>query len=548
MGDYTVQKEAGRIFHEVLLKDSRLGLPAEVLEAAPRTVIDDHSTVAKPFLPAPTKPSETSTALWALLATYGNAIAKQRFGIDQSVTINSDVATVFIFAFVLSTLGGKGITDPGVAARLQRYDTKQQNVPWRRFCTNVYPTRDGRWFHLHGGMDASKSLQMLGLPTHDATATDEMEIIQRYCERVREFDAEWLDLEANEHWRQSGCIALTQAEYLASDHGKAVANDPIYIVEEFLSEKLPPVPWPVVTSQTFRPLEGIKFLDLTRVIAGPTIARIAALFGATVIRVSHDELPELGAVLLESNLGKRDVEINLKSDEGRKTLLRLLEDADVILDGYRPGALDRLGFGPAYVHELARRRGKGIVYARENCYGWNGPLSHRSGWQMISDHITGLSWEMGKFVGLDEPIVPPLPNADFQAALIGCIGITNALDRRARKGGNYLVSTSLNQYSSFLLSVGLQGQEVQEALREKWSDMEFRHYDTQNRMLQKLVPALHERVPGLFSPDYFASLPAKWGVPGEELTFLRPAATYDTTKLGYDVGSCEKGSYEAEWP
>jgi crotonobetainyl-CoA:carnitine CoA-transferase CaiB-like acyl-CoA transferase len=482
---YTIQKEAYRIFRDVLLQDPRLGLPAEVEQAASRTIIDTETPIAKPFLPAPTKASETSTALWALLATYGNAVSKQRFGIDQSVTVNSDVATLFIFAFMLTKLGDKDISHKDVVPRYQRYDLHKQHLPWRRLCTNVYPTKDGRWFHLHGSLDATKSLQMLGLPAFD-DAKDEAEIIPRYCDKIREYDAEWLDLEANEHWRQAGCIALTKEEYLNSEHGKVVAGDPIYIVEAFHNNEIPPVPWPEVESKTFRPLEGIKVLDLTRAIAGPTIARLTALFGATVVRISNDQLSELGAILVESNLGKLDVNLNLKSDEGRKSLLALLEDADVILDGFRPGALDRLGFGPKYVHELARRRGRGIVYARENCYGWNGPLSHRSGWQMISDAVVGLSWEMGKFVGLDEPIVPPLPNADFQTGIIGCVGIMNALDRRSREGGNYLVSMSLNQYNSFLLSVGSLPTAVQEVLREKWKHLDFRHHDNMNRILRKV--------------------------------------------------------------
>ncbi|ETS84649.1 hypothetical protein PFICI_02674 [Pestalotiopsis fici W106-1] len=548
MSDYTIQKEASRIFHDVLLQDARLGLPKEVIEAASRTIVDEETPIAKPFLPAPTKASETSTALWALLATYGNVLAQQRFGITQTVTVNSDLATIFIFAFMLTKFGDKSIGDPDIVPRYQKYDLAKQYLPWRRLCTNVYPTKDGRWFHTHASLDANKTLQMLGLPTSD-DEKDELKIIGRYCDKLREYDAAWLDLEANEHWRQAGCIALTKEEYLASEHGKVVAHDPIYLVEAFQDERLPPVPWPQVdNSTTFRPLEGIKILDLTRAIAGPTIARLAALFGATVVRISHEQLSELGAILVESNLGKVDVNLDLKSDAGRQTLLRLLEDADVLLDGFRPGALDRLGFGPKYVHELARRRGRGLVYARENCYGWGGPLSHRSGWQMISDAVVGLSWEMGKFVGLDEPIVPPLPNADFQTGIIGCLGIMNALDRRAREGGNYLVSMSLNQYNSFLLSVGSQPADIQAGLQEKWKDMNFRHYDNMNRILRKLIPAFPEKVPELFSPAYFEKISADWGTPGEELTILKPVVKYEKTELKYDYGSTEKGKHPAEWP
>lgn len=421
MEPYTIHQEANRIFHDVLLTDARLGLPPEVRAAASRTTFATATTIAHPFIPVPTKVSECSAALWALLATYANAVATQRFGLPehQDVVVDSDAAAAFTFSFMLVKLNGKPLVgDPDVRARLLRADTTQQAQPWRRLCTNVYRCGDGRWFHLHGGLDASPSLRMLGLPTHQPELKDDMEIIAQYANTLRERvdDAAWLDLECNEHWRQAGTLCLTTQEYRDSPQGRAVGEDPLYLIEESDLDTLSaPVPWPAPQAgpspnptTKIRPLEGIKLLDLTRAIAGPTIARLAALFGATVIRISSAPLPELTTLLYESNLGKRDIDLDLKTDEGRKALLRLLEDADIILDGYRPGALERLGFGPAFVQGLARRRGKGIVYARENCYGWRGPLAHRSGWQMISDSVTGLAWEFSKFMGVEgEPIGEP---------------------------------------------------------------------------------------------------------------------------------------------
>lgn len=398
--------------------------------------------------------------------------------------MSSDVASLFLFSFLLLRVGGKPITDPAIAARYSVYDLTAQMTPWRRLVTNVYPTRDGRWFHLHGGLDSDRSLRILGLPERQEVA-DEMEAIQRLGEAVAGFDAEWLDVEANEHWRQAGGICLTPEEYRDSPQGRALADEPLYTIEEFLSDRLPPVPWPETQTVTFQPLEGIKLVDLTRAIAGPTIARLAALLGATVVRVSNMELPDLGIVLFESNLGKRDAHLNLKTEKGREALRELIRDADVVLDGYRPGVLERLGFGPTYVHEMAKRRGKGIVYAREDCYGWKGPWKHRSGWQQISDAVTGIGWLFGRMWGRDEPVMPFLPNSDFQTGIVGCIGIMNALERRNKKGGNYLVSTSLNQLNSFLISLGTQSAEIQQDLRERWPDMlKFRYYDDLHRQMR----------------------------------------------------------------
>ncbi|KAK8030061.1 CAIB/BAIF family enzyme [Apiospora rasikravindrae] len=576
MEPYTIHQEANRIFHNVLLPDARLALPLEVLAAASRTTFTTATTIARPFIPVPTKVTECSTALWALLATYANALTTHRFNLPayQPVVVDSDAATAFTFSFLLLKLNGKPLTDPSVRPRLLRHDTTNQSHPWRRLCTNVYQTGDGRWFHLHGGLDASPSLRMLGLPTHQPDLTDDMEIIARYADHVRAVadDADWLDLECNEHWHQAGTVCLTAQEYRDSAQGRAVGGDPLYLVEESDLDILSaPVPWPEAPLQTsspnpatkMRPLEGIKLLDLTRAIAGPTIARLAALFGATVIRVSSAPLPELTTLLYESNLGKRDVDLDLKTEEGRKALLRLIEDADVILDGYRPGALERLGFGPAFVHGLARRRGKGIVYARENCYGWKGPLAHRSGWQMISDAATGLAWEFSEFMGVEgepignylspffhsSPLSHPLPNSDFQTGIVGCLAIMNALDRRAKKGGNYLVSVSLNQYNSFLISLGFHEAAVRDELRKMWDDeFKSRHYDDMHRMLAIFSRELPKKAPSLFDPKHMMSMKAELGVEDEVMDFLGPPVSFDVTRLGYDVGSCEKGSCKAEWP
>ncbi|KAK8063358.1 caib baif family enzyme [Apiospora saccharicola] len=561
MEPYTIHQEANRIFHDVLLPDARLGLPPEVLAAASRTTFaTTTTTIARPFIPVPTKVTECSAALWALLSTYANTIVTQRFSLPdlQNVVVDSDAATAFTFSFLLVKMNGKPLVgDPDLRARLLRADTTQQSQPWRRLCTNVYQCGDGRWFHLHGGLDASPSLRMLGLPTHQPDLTDDMAIVVRYADTMRENvdDAAWLDLECNEHWRQAGTLCLTAQEYRDSPQGRAVGDDPLYLIEESDLDILSsPVPWPAPQTgpnpaTKMRPLEGITLLDLTRAIAGPTIARLAALFGATVIRVSSAPLPELTTLLYESNLGKRDINLDLKTDKGRKALLRLLEDADVVLDGYRPGALERLGFGPAFVRGLARRRGKGIVYARENCYGWKGPLAHRSGWQMISDAVTGLAWEFSKFMGIEgEPVVPPLPNSDYQTGIVGCLAIMNALDRRARKGGNYLVSVSLNQYNSFLISLGFHEPAVRDELLAMWDGFKPRHYDDMHRMLAIFNRELPKRAPSLFDPKHMMSMEAELGVEGEMMDFLGPPVSFDVTRLGYDVGSCEKGSCNPEWP
>ncbi|KAF5700033.1 CAIB BAIF family enzyme [Fusarium mundagurra] len=546
----TLQEESAHVFHEVLLNDARLALPAKVRELAKKTVFNSLA-IPTPYIPVPLKVTESSAALWALAATYANAIVRERYAIEQSATVNTDLASLFLVSGLVARVDGKPLTDADLAARYSAYDLGHIFERWRFNCTNVYPTRDGRFFHLHGSLNSDKTLTMMRLPLYRPEMTDEMEIIQEYCKAVSQHDSQWLDVEANEHWRQAGTICLTPDEFRASEQGKAIANDAIYSLEQVDKHNLPPVPYVSPGANKYRPLEGIKILDISRVIAAPTISKLAALYGATVLRVSCASEPELGLLLVDGNLGKLDTSINLKSTEGKKQFLELLQDADVVIDGYRPGALEKLGFGPRYLREIAKRRQKGIVILRENCYGWHGPEVHRSGWQQISDCFTGVSWLVGRFFGLDEPVVPPLPNSDYQTGIIGLIGILAAVDRRANEGGSYLIDVSLNQYNQFLLSLGEYPEETQAALRAQHQDLKLRHYHTIFTATQKMIASLQSSVPSLFKNSNWGNIDSDFHKEGgmlEKLTYVLPPTTFDKTKPAYDVGSCFPGTHEPRWP
>src|SRR4029079_890993 len=107
-----------------------------------------------------------------------------------------------------------------------------------------------------------------------------------------------------------------------------------------------------------RPLSGVRVLDLTRVIAGPTAARTLAAHGADVLRVSARHLPEIEALLPDTSIGKRSTFLDLRDTGDADTFRALLRDTDVFVQSYRPGALDALGFGAEAAAELS----PGIVY------------------------------------------------------------------------------------------------------------------------------------------------------------------------------------------
>ena len=94
--------------------------------------------------------------------------------------------------------------------------------------------------------------------------------------------------------------------------------------------------------------------------------------------------------------------IDLKTDEGKEKLHDLTKDADVVVHRYRPGVLDKYGFGQKAIIDLVKDRERGIISIRESSYGGNGPWSYRSGWQQISDACVGISAAFGKVIGLKD--------------------------------------------------------------------------------------------------------------------------------------------------
>ena len=152
-----------------------------------------------------------------------------------------------------------------------------------------------------------------------------------------------------------------------------------------LHDDSPPVPFPAFASisSTTKPqiLTGIRVLELCRIIAGPAMGRTLAEYGAQVIKVTSPNLSDVPFFQVDGNTGKHTCDLDLKTPAGRKSFEELLQTVDVILDGYRPGSLERLGYGPEQIVELVKGRGKGIVYVAEDCFGYKGEWAGRPGWQ-----------------------------------------------------------------------------------------------------------------------------------------------------------------------
>lgn len=135
------------------------------------------------------------------------------------------------------------------------------------------------------------------------------------------------------------------------------------------------------------PLQGLKVLDLTRVIAGPTATRTLAAFGAQVLRVDSPCLPELPRQYVDTGFGKRSTELDAKSAAGQAKIHELLQDADAVILGYRPGALAAAGLGR---DELAQRYPR-LIIAELGAWGYSGPWAQRRGVDSVVQAATGIA-------------------------------------------------------------------------------------------------------------------------------------------------------------
>lgn len=399
MSKYSIFTEADRILKQVLLRDPQLQFPASFHEAAKKVKFFGEDD--QPFVLTPLKITESSTALNALVATAASAVAADRYGIGyQDIEVNTDAATLFLESVLLPTIGGTlFFKNEQMIPELRKMDLNNMSKPIRRLTSNIYRTKDGRWYHLHGSMNATPTMEMLGV--EDADVSSE-EAIRIYTEKVAQWDSKEIEKVANDMYKQAGVVCYAPEEFLASEHGKIISEEPLWTTTRLPA---PRKPWPEAKDpKACSPLTGIRVIDFSRAIAAPAVSKFLSVLGADVLRVSNNKLPELPLCMPDLQTGKRDTNIDLKTEEGRKLFAELVKGADILVDGYRPSVLARLGYSSQSLRELNPT----LIYMRENCYGFKGLLAYRSGWQQISDCLVGISHLQGKFLGLEEAVVPLL--------------------------------------------------------------------------------------------------------------------------------------------
>ncbi|WP_262699062.1 MULTISPECIES: CoA transferase [Streptomyces] len=198
------------------------------------------------------------------------------------------------------------------------------------------------------------------------------------------------------------------------------------------------------------PASGVRVLDLTRVIAGPVATRTLALLGADVLRIDSPRLPEDPDAHADTGFGKRSAALDLAAPEDRRTFEALLVDADVVVTGYRPGALDRLGLAPDAL--LARH--PGLVVAQLCAWGWSGPWAGRRGFDSLVQAATGIAAIEAKGDGDGDgdghPGALPAQALDHGTGYLLAAAVLRALTERQDSGGGRHLRLSLAGTASWL--------------------------------------------------------------------------------------------------
>jgi crotonobetainyl-CoA:carnitine CoA-transferase CaiB-like acyl-CoA transferase len=355
-----------------------------------------------------------------------------------------------------------------------------------------YRTRDG-WIRLHTNASHHRAAAERVLGVHA-----DKDGMSRAVARWPKGDLENAVVEAG------GCAAemRTGAEWTEHPQGSAVAAEPLAHVAT-----TDVVPFPGWSMSESRPLKGLRVLDLTRVLAGPVASRFLAAYGADVLRIDPPGWDE-PAVVPEVTLGKRCARLDLHRADGRAIFEGLLSEADVLLHGYRPGALDHLGFGSVNRRALS----PGLIDVCLDAYGWSGPWASRRGFDSLVQMSAGIADAGMRWRNADKPVPLPVQALDHATGyLMAAVAIRGVTQRQSQGNGT---EARLSLARTAKLLVEADADQSKAALASEGS--------------ADLSPTIE---------------PTCWG----QARRLNSPITIDGTAMRWDYPACELGSSEPRW-
>src|ERR1700734_1000538 len=372
-----------------------------------------------PILPTSFKIGETSAACLAAIGLAVSDLWELRGHKKQDVAVDARRATASLRS--------------GHYLKMEKAEVSHERNP----VMGMYPAKDGRWSYIHANFPNHRAaaLKVLGVPEDK--------------EAVRQAVAKWDALELEEAIiaaKGAGGMVRSMAEWAKHPQAQALATLPLFeIVKigEAPVEKLP---------DGDRPLSGIRVLDLTRVLAGPSSARTLAEHGADVLKITAAHLPNLGYQEFDTGHGKLSAHLDLREQRDVDILRGLVRETDVFSQGYRPGTLGGRGLSP---EELAAIR-PGLVYVSLCAFSHAGPWAARRGFDTVVQTVSGITDRQGAlFPGATPgPQFYPVSAIDYLTGYLMAFGTMVALARRAREGGSWLVRISLAQVGKWIVDLG----------------------------------------------------------------------------------------------
>jgi crotonobetainyl-CoA:carnitine CoA-transferase CaiB-like acyl-CoA transferase len=393
----------------------------------------DISDGADPVLPTPFRIGAAGAAALAATGLAAADLWELRGGRRQGVSVDLRQA-------VASLRSGHYLQVNGAKVRGERNPVM-----------GMYPAKGGRWSYIHANFPNHRAAALRVLGCEENRAAVRQAVANR--------DAQELE-EAIIAAGGAGGMVRSMSEWAQHPQAAAVASLPLMEILKIGHSAPEPLP------EGDRPLSGIRVLDLTRVLAGPTCARTLAEHGADVLKITAPHIAARDDQEYDTGHGKLSARLDLRQPQDLETLKSLLREGDVFSQGYRPGTLADRGLSP---EALAALR-PGLVYVSLCAFSHEGPWASRRGFDTVVQNVSGITMRQGElFPGAEPgPQFYPVSAIDYLTGYLMAFGAMVALARRAREGGSWLVRISLAQTGKWLVDRG----EVPEAsLKEVESEL-----------------------------------------------------------------------------
>jgi hypothetical protein len=320
-----------------------------------------------------------------------------------------------------------------------------QSLPLWDKLSGLYPCGDdeGRagWVRIHTNFAHHRdgALRLLGLPAGPGT---EPAAVKRAL-------YDWTALDFEQAAADAGLVVAALRSFDEWDRhpqGMAVAGQPLLQWQRL--GDAPRRAWPALPPGG-RPLQGLRVLDLTRILAGPVGTRALAAHGADVLLVNSPHLPNIEA-LAETSRGKLSAWADLRDAAQRQAFDAVLRDAHVLVQGYRPGGLAALGYGA----EALAAAHPGIVAVSLSAYGPDGPWAGRRGFDSLVQTASGFNLAEAQALGSGPPRALPMQILDHASGHLIALAACAALWRQQHEGGSWHVQVSLARTGQWLRGLG----------------------------------------------------------------------------------------------